>query len=148
MSIPSPERMRQLEAGDIALFSFGWGKPMYAGWGGIACFRDIDLADRVREIRDRWIAPESLSLRFRRSGSTLLQVAMNQRRPLRAVCMSGIFIRCTKTQPPLRIEQGPPQITQGESLQTIPGQSARELPPEWTRPMTALNRRPCASQSA
>ncbi|MGC2064435.1 MAG: DegT/DnrJ/EryC1/StrS family aminotransferase [Thermodesulfovibrionales bacterium] len=79
MSIPSLERLGQLEARDVALFSFGWGKPMFAGWGGIACFQDPALADRVREIRDRWTIQESSGLRFRRGYSTLLRVAANQR---------------------------------------------------------------------
>jgi dTDP-4-amino-4,6-dideoxygalactose transaminase len=81
MSIPTAEKMRKLEAADVALFSFGWGKPMYAGWGGVACFQDLELAGRVREIRDRWSAPETFGLRFRHGGSILFRVWINQRLP-------------------------------------------------------------------
>ena len=140
MSIPAPERMRQLEARDVALFSFGWGKPMYAGWGGIACFQDSELAGRVREIRDRWSTPESLSLRFRRSCSTLLRVAMNQRH-LYGVSHERHLYRLYKTATSLRNEQGQTSTTRGSALQFAQSQEANALPPEWTRPTTDLNRR-------
>jgi hypothetical protein len=55
MRIPSPERIRRLSTGDAALYSFGWGKPLYAGWGGIACFQDAELADQTRRTRDKWM---------------------------------------------------------------------------------------------
>jgi dTDP-4-amino-4,6-dideoxygalactose transaminase len=140
MSIPAPERMQQLEAGDVALFSFGWGKPMYAGWGGIACFQDFELADRVREIRDRWSKPESLGLRFRRSFSTLLQVVMNQRH-LYGVSHEPHLYRLYKIATSLRNEQDRPSTTRRPGLQFAPGREANALPPEWTLPTTDLNRR-------
>ena len=140
MSIPAPERMQQLELRDVALFSFGWGKPMYAGWGGIACFQDFELAGRVREIRDRWSTPESLGLRFRHSFSTLLWAAMNQRR-LYGVSHEPHLYRLYKMATSSRNEQDRPSTTRGPGLQFAPGQEANALPPEWTQPATALNRR-------
>jgi len=140
MSIPAPERIRRLEARDVALFSFGWGKPMYAGWGGIACFQDSELASRVREIRDRWSTPESLGLRFRRSCSTLLQVAMNQRH-LYGVSHERHLYRLYKTVISLRNEQGQTSTTRGPALPFAQSKEANAFPPEWTRPTTDLNRR-------
>ena len=140
MSIPALERMQQLEAKDVALFSFGWGKPMYAGWGGIACFCDVELAGRVREIRDRWSTPESFGLRFRRNYSTLLRVAMNQRQ-VYGVSHERHLYRLYKIVTSSQNEQGQTSRTRGSTLQFATGQQGRALPAQWTRPMTALNRR-------
>ena len=139
MCIPSPERMKQLETKDVALFSFGWGKPMYAGWGGIACIRDPELADRVREIRDRWSLGESLSLGIRRACLTLFRVTANQRsiyglwhqRHLYRLYGSVKSLRRNDKQLSARKGYVPP-------AQII---SEQELRPEWTRPMTPLSRR-------
>jgi dTDP-4-amino-4,6-dideoxygalactose transaminase len=126
MSIPAPERVQQLEGRDVALFSFGWGKPMYAGWGGIACFQDLELSGRVREIRDRWSIPESFRLRYRRTCSILFQVAMNQRH---------------KTLTSSQNKQGRASTTHGNAGQFAPGRVVQPLPRKWTRPTTVLNRR-------
>jgi len=140
MCIPSPERMKELENGDVALFSFGWGKPMYAGWGGIACFQDLELAGRVREIRDQWSAQESFGLRFQSGCSTLLRVAMNQR------CIYGLWHEqhlyrfYNKVFSSLNAQR-PSSAAQGATTNTASDRMVRALPPEWTRSMTALNRK-------
>ena len=139
MSIPAPERMQQLEIRDVALFSFGWGKPMYAGWGGIACFQDLELAGKVREIRDRWITPESFSLRFRRNCSILLRVVMNQQH-IDGLLHEQHFYHLYKTLTASRNEQDRPSTPYGSTVQFNPGHPASALPPEWTKPTTALNR--------
>ena len=125
MNIPSPVRMKQLEAMDVALFSFGWGKPMYAGWGSIACFQNTELAGRVREIRDSWAVPQSFGLRFQRSCSTFFRVAMNQRRLYGLWHEQHLYSLC-KNIISSRNEQG---------------RATFALPHEWTYPMTALNRK-------
>lgn len=140
MSIPVPERMQRLEARDVALFSFGWGKPMYAGWGGIACFRDLELAGRVREIRDRWSTPESLGLGFRHTCIMLLQVAMNQRQVYGLLHERRLY-RMYKTLAPSYDKQVYPRRAYGDILALCPGRPPDVLPPEWTRPTTDLNRR-------
>jgi dTDP-4-amino-4,6-dideoxygalactose transaminase len=126
MGIPDPERMRTLEAGDVALFSFGWGKPMYAGWGGIACFQDPDLAGRVRDIRDQWTVPETFSLRFQHGRSLLLRTAMNQRVLFGLSHQPHLYRLLGKAASPGH-EQGCQLKMSGS------------LPPQWTSPMTALN---------
>lgn len=123
MSIPSPERMKELDARDVALFSFGWGKPMFAGWGGIACFQDPELAGRVREIRDQCSTPESSGFRLKRGCSVLLQVLMNQRL-MYGVLHEPHFYRLCRTA-----------FSPGRGKSLLPAS------PEWTRPMTALNRK-------
>jgi len=140
MSIPAPERVQRLEARDVALFSFGWGKPMYAGWGGIACFQDLELAGRVREIRDRWSAPESFSLRYRRTCSILFQVAMNQRH-FYGLSHERRLYHLYKTVTSSQNKQGRASTTRGNAVQFAPGRVGQALPRKWTRPTTLLNRR-------
>ena len=126
MCIPSPERMTQLGPKDVALFSFGWGKPMYAGWGGVACFRDPMLADRVREIRDQLLVISSTGFRFRRSYALFQDVVMNQRLIYGLThqrCLYRILReRIARTQ------------AQGYQRKASGGPAA-----QWTRPMTMMN---------
>ena len=96
-------------------------------------FRIIELAGRVREIRDRWTTPESFVLRFRRGSLTLLQVVMNQRF-LYGLLHEQHFYRLYKKNTSSRCELGPPLTTTGDASYAASGL------PEWTRPMTALNR--------
>jgi dTDP-4-amino-4,6-dideoxygalactose transaminase len=133
MSIPAQKRMQQLEAMDVALFSFGWGKPLYAGWGGIACFQDLELASSVREIQERWTTRDSSSLRFQRSCSTLIRVVMNQRRPYGLSHQQHLY-RLYKKVTSARNEQDHPS-------DKVTIRTASLLAPEWTQPMTALNRK-------
>jgi hypothetical protein len=127
MGVPAPERLLELEARDVALFSFGWGKPMYAGWGGIACFQDPELADRVRGIRDQWTLPETFDLRFRHGSSLLIHTAMNHRGLYGLSHEPHLYRVFRKTASP-RHERGCQLKISGR------------LPLQWTSPMTALNR--------
>ena len=54
VGIPDPGRLSRMESTDVAMFSFGSGKCMHAGWGGLACFQEEGLARRIREMRDGW----------------------------------------------------------------------------------------------
>lgn len=56
MTVPAREHFERLTDSDFAVVSFGAGKCMYAGWGGMAFTRDAKLASKVREIRDRSVA--------------------------------------------------------------------------------------------
>jgi dTDP-4-amino-4,6-dideoxygalactose transaminase len=129
MGVPSPERLRQLEVSDVALFSFGWGKPLYAGWGGIACLQDLELAGRIREILARWTTPESVALRFQRACATSLRTVMNQR-ALYGLSHEPHVYRMFRKASSFR----------GERV-CRPDTSGGSLPPQWTLPMTALNRK-------
>jgi len=140
MNIPASERMQQLEVMDVALFSFGWGKPMYAGCGGIACFKDLELAGKVREIRNRWSTRESFGLRFRRACSILLRVGMNQRH-LYGLTHEPHLYRLYNFVMSSQKVQGESLIIRGSARQFLPDQRTNVLPPEWTRPTSALNRR-------
>ncbi len=140
MSIAAPERMQQLGSGDVALYSFGWGKPMYAGWGGIACFQDPELAGRVREIRDRWCAQESFSLRFWHSSCVLLRVSMNQRHIYGLLHERRLYHLYKALASLLNKACLHPKVCDS-APQLAPGQATQALPSKWTRPTTPLNRR-------
>ena len=140
MTIPSAERVQQLEAGDVALFSFGWGKPMYAGWGGIACLQDRELAGRVRGLRNRWGSPESFRLRFRHGCSILSKVAMNGRR-LYGISHEPHLYRLYQFLASSRNGRRPASAAGRSGGPSASGRAIQTLPPEWTRPTTALNRK-------
>jgi len=135
MCIPSLERMKQLKPKDVALFSFGWGKPMYAGWGGIACFHDPELAGRVRDIRDRWNLGESLALSFGRACRTFFRVIANQRSIYRISHQRHLY----HLYEAVRLKRN--QNAKKRCAPPNPAFSEREASPEWTRPMTPLNRK-------
>ncbi len=52
MTVPTKEHFERLGKSDFAVTSFGAGKCMYAGWGGMAFTHDADLAEKVRQIRN------------------------------------------------------------------------------------------------
>jgi dTDP-4-amino-4,6-dideoxygalactose transaminase len=81
MCIPSPARVGRLNRMDVALYSFGWGKPMYAGWGALACFQDAEFAEQTRIARDKWMGAGSQGDRRLHELAVLLRVMLNQRLP-------------------------------------------------------------------
>lgn len=139
MNIPSSERVRQLEVGDVALFSFGWGKPLYAGWGGIACLQDLELAGRIRVLRDRWVTEDSLGLRFGRVCSILFKVAMNERHVCGLLHEARIY-RLYQTLVSSRSGRHPAWAADRSGARSE-GRTVRSFPSEWTRPTTVLNRK-------
>ncbi|MGA2660673.1 MAG: DegT/DnrJ/EryC1/StrS family aminotransferase [Verrucomicrobiota bacterium] len=52
MSVPCPALFQRLRSYDFGVISFGNGKSMYAGWGGIGFARERALAEAVRRLRD------------------------------------------------------------------------------------------------
>jgi len=74
MTVPTAEHFARLADGDFAVISFGAGKCMYAGWGGMAFTRNQELAGCVRQIRDQSLTSYSRWLSVRRG---LRMVAFN-----------------------------------------------------------------------
>jgi dTDP-4-amino-4,6-dideoxygalactose transaminase len=73
MSVAEPARLARLGSHDFAVVSFGPGKSMYTGWGGIGFARDKNLAQSVREARDATLVRGGLKLAAGRSARTLLR---------------------------------------------------------------------------
>lgn len=138
MEVPCRERLQQLEIADVALFSFGWGKPMYAGWGGIACLQDPELAGKIREIRARFVTTKSHGLAFRNGYLAFFQGMLNQS------CLYGVlheqhFYRWCKKISSLADKRRIAVVAEGEEGHFPPVWSANVRAPQWTRPMAAMN---------
>jgi dTDP-4-amino-4,6-dideoxygalactose transaminase len=146
MSIPSAGRMQALRANDVALYSFGWSKPMYAGSGAIVCLQDSELAEQVRRKRDSRLITESWTHRLQSSVSLLWRSMLNER-PLLDLAqwarLSGFAGRTRPRREPvdpltawsIRELSGAlaPLPTGSGGLSGIP-----ELPSVWTMPMAPL----------
>jgi dTDP-4-amino-4,6-dideoxygalactose transaminase len=53
MTVPTKEHFERLSDNDFAVVSFGAGKCMYTGWGGMGFTRDTNLSKSVRQIRNQ-----------------------------------------------------------------------------------------------
>ena len=80
MTIPRPDDLSRLQPTDVALVSFGIGKCLYAGWGGVLLSNNPDLVGRVRSLRDAGATKETLAVRLRHGLSVLARTAAHGRR--------------------------------------------------------------------
>ena len=76
VTVPSRTLLGRLADNDIALLSFGAGKCMTSGWGGLGFTRDSGLAAEIRSLRDASLERETGRLRFTRSAKILAQTAL------------------------------------------------------------------------
>jgi dTDP-4-amino-4,6-dideoxygalactose transaminase len=79
MTVPVPATFGRLEGSDFAAVSFGLGKCLYAGWGGLGITRDEVLANEVRNQRDRLLHKESISLRLGRCAEIIMRTVAHER---------------------------------------------------------------------
>jgi dTDP-4-amino-4,6-dideoxygalactose transaminase len=77
--VPLPEVVGRLSGNDFAVISFGIGKSMYAGWGGMGLTRDGALAAEVRARRDKAVQPGGAPLALRRGLVMALRTAVQHR---------------------------------------------------------------------
>jgi dTDP-4-amino-4,6-dideoxygalactose transaminase len=128
MGIPDRERLQRMKPNDVGLFSFGFGKAMCAGGGGLACFADEGLAATVRDMRDELVSENSRMARLKGDLRVLASVSIRTR----LLCRPAI---AAKTW----------QEGLGRSRHTAdrsgPKKAPQTLGPEWTHTMTALERR-------
>ena len=66
MAVPTREHFERLADNDFAIMSFGVGKSMYAGWGGIGLTRNGELAGKIHEMRDSSIARSNFLIVLKR----------------------------------------------------------------------------------
>ena len=143
MRIPSPERVRRLSTGDAVLYSFGWGKPLYAGWGGIACFQDAELADQTRRTRDKWLPAKSTQTRLLHGARVLMRVFLNQRLPNYLLHERHLYAAWRRLRMGLPANAGNFGSSRptGELSATDASYASSHLQPEWFAPTSCLNRR-------
>lgn len=129
MTVPTSEHFVRLADSDFAVISFGAGKCMYAGWGGLGFTRDAKLASSVKEIRNQSLSRPDMALTLRRS--------------LRMLALNVMYERFAYGS--LRKMKGARQIIR-ERLHPHPAASSLHLswekPPskEWFLPTTYVDR--------
>lgn len=128
MSVPNSRLFERLQDTDFAVVSFGIGKCMYAGWGGMGLTRDAKLADEVRLLRDSRLTRGDALLLIKRSVETLLRTAAHER------IIYGVSRRTKQTRKPgshrRSRSSGIPSHWIGET----------NLSPEWFYPSTYVDR--------
>lgn len=73
MCIPTADDMRRLRDSDLAVTSFGLGKSLYAGWGGMAFTNSDRLANRLRDRLRADLKSESLQNRIRHNAEVVIR---------------------------------------------------------------------------
>jgi dTDP-4-amino-4,6-dideoxygalactose transaminase len=77
MTVPTEPLLGRMERNDFAVVSFGMGKCLYAGWGGVAFTRDGALANEVRRLRDLSLVPGNVKLSFERIAQISFRTAVH-----------------------------------------------------------------------
>jgi dTDP-4-amino-4,6-dideoxygalactose transaminase len=135
MGIPDVTRLRALKPTDVALFSFGMGKSLCAGGGGIALFADRALAARVRAMRDEMLGATSFSEQLRND----LKLVAGMILRARVVAAHAAALRARTGRVPA------PPVTTSAAPGTGPNDTGAPantyLSPEWTHHLTRAQRR-------
>ena len=63
MGIPTPGDMQRMQQNDVTVASFGIGKSLYAGWGGMAFTKSDDMAAQLRQRRSNDLSKMNLRQR-------------------------------------------------------------------------------------
>lgn len=131
MCIPQSDDFCRLEDNDVAVVSFGLGKCLYAGWGGLLLTQKPELAARVRELRNALVAKETRSIRLRHGIEVLVRTTAHTR------WLYG-FGRALADWRGWRTWNAP-VVKLSPASPCVPFEA--ELPGEWGEPMTPLNRK-------
>ena len=129
MTVPIREHFERLEDSDFAVTSFGAGKCMYAGWGGIGFTRDKALADKVREMRESFVSPCTLLLLFKRSFKIIAKNLFN------APVAYGFLKRMRDAKRSMRQSS-----VSGSSVSTIYSVAQQPASKQWYLPTTYVDR--------
>lgn len=145
MSVPDAGLFRRLGARDFGVISFGNGKSMYTGWGGMGFAADRALADEVRRLRDLTLAQAGPGLALRRAALVGLRTAAHYPLvygvTLRLWYQTGPLLakvrgRLRRQRPPSAPAPAPPATAQFPAAWSDP----RTCAPEWRLPSTHVDR--------
>lgn len=128
MSVPNVRLFERLQDTDFAVISFGIGKCMYAGWGGMGLTHDAKLADEVRRLRNSRLTRGDALLPIKRSVETLLRTAAHER------IIYGVSRRTRETRKPGSRRKSRPAGFPSDWV------GETNLSPEWTYPSTYVDR--------
>ncbi|APZ94823.1 DegT/DnrJ/EryC1/StrS family aminotransferase [Fuerstiella marisgermanici] len=78
MGIPTTNDMQRMQSGDVTVLSFGLGKSLYAGWGGMALTNCNDTADMLRRRRDDELQSRGAVQRTRWNASVVLRTVAHE----------------------------------------------------------------------
>ena len=131
MCVPHADDLCRLGTNDVALMSFGLGKCLYAGWGGLLLTQDSQLAARIRDLRDHSIGKITWATRLRHGMEVLVRTAAH----VRFVYGIGRILADWRNRrtPCSRISES--------SVEAAPVPVVEGLSQEWTESMTPLNRK-------
>jgi dTDP-4-amino-4,6-dideoxygalactose transaminase len=129
MGVPQAEDLRRLADNDVAVFSFGIGKCLFSGWGGLLLTRSTELAARVRELR-KSVAQESFATRVRHGSHVFAITASHMR----------LVYGAARAMAERRYARQPSREASPRAAEP-PTRSEATLSREWTEPMTPLNRK-------
>jgi dTDP-4-amino-4,6-dideoxygalactose transaminase len=121
MTIPTPQLCERVKDKDCVILSFGIGKCMYAGYGGIVMSKNRSLLDEIRTQRDVYLSKETLSLFIRRGIEISLRTLAHTR------LLYGVL--CKFRRPSVDLTTFPSTWAGNSSLST-----------EWCLPSTYLDR--------
>lgn len=79
MTIPTPQVFKRLQGHDCVIFSFGIGKCLYAGFGGIVLTKDSALVGEIRKQRDARLRRETLMLMIMREAKIFCRTLAHAR---------------------------------------------------------------------
>ncbi|MEZ6058856.1 MAG: DegT/DnrJ/EryC1/StrS family aminotransferase [Planctomycetaceae bacterium] len=78
MAIPDRRDLRRLRDQDVAVISFGLGKSLYSGWGGMAFTHDDIVAGYLRRSRDRSMTRQQFARSFLQETALGIRTAAHQ----------------------------------------------------------------------
>jgi len=79
MTVPSKKLLARLIKNDVGILSFGIGKCVYAGWGGMCFTRNGDIAKEIRRLRDSLITKATVQGTLKRAAQILMRTAAHNR---------------------------------------------------------------------
>lgn len=129
MCLPGAEDFTRLRTDDIAVISFGLGKCLYAGWGGLLLARSSGLAEKVRAMRRQCVGMETRKVCLRHALQVLASAAVHNRF-LYGTGRKAAEWRNRRAAGASHAAGAPPG-----------GEMKTDLSREWAEPMTPLNRK-------
>ena len=127
MAIPHAKDIRRLQEDDVALLSFGLGKSLYAGWGGMALTNSRSMAEWLKECRDRDADEPSFRSACRNNvaifARTIAHTALLYRHARKVAERSKV----------------PVQKVTDHATPTVSDNTDAALPREWTQRPTSLH---------
>ena len=131
MTVPDRDLTARLAERDVGMLSFGIGKCVYSGWGGMCFTRSPELACALRRWRDREVGRSKTTLLLRRAGQILARTAAH------GSWLYGPLRRRQDAR--ARVRPNEPPKSGGELIQSW--RRGEHSSAEWSDPSTAIDRR-------